>query len=337
MKRNKLLMVTVTAAGLILLGVAVAAFQLGRVASAQEGVVVEQTAMVAETATLLQYQGRLSDPGTGSAVADGRYTMTLRLYDRPSGGTPLWTEVKDVPVQNGLFSTVLGGTSTLDRGLFDGRALWLGVKVGADAEATPRQQVLPVAYALGLVPGAAVETSSAAPAFRVSNAGAGAALQAAGAVVVDGDLTVDGKLNGGTHSHPAHNNNPSAHHARYTDAEAASAALNHPENVTPYEFQDHVSGGMHSNRALAYGSIKQDGTIASATANVSSRWDNLWKCYMITIDGHTYDHYAYVTVVTPVFGGPTNAWALDGNLCVGIYDLQGDVMKADFQFVTFQP
>ena len=61
-------------------------------------------------------------------------------------------------------------------------------------------------------------------------------------------------------SHSGHNNDASAHHKRYTDAEAASAAISHPEIVTQYEFEDHIYGGMHSNRALAFGTINQDGS-----------------------------------------------------------------------------
>ena len=57
---------------------------------------------------------------------------------------------------------------------------------------------------------------------------------------------------------------------------------------------------------------------------------------MITIDGHTYDHRYYVTTVTPIIG-IANAWNLNGKLCVGIYDLDGQVLKTDFHFVTFQP
>jgi hypothetical protein len=117
------------------------------------------------TAPLLQYQGRLTVPGTGEPVADGSRTMTFRLYDVPSGGDALWTELKDVSVHGGVFSTVLGDTTALDQDLFDGRELWLGIKVGTDDEATPRQRILPVAYALSLVPGARISTTSSSAAF----------------------------------------------------------------------------------------------------------------------------------------------------------------------------
>ena len=196
---------------------------------------------------LLQYQGRLSDPATGDPVADGVYQVSFRLYNVEAGGTPLWTETEDVPVQGGLFSNALGDSTALDPALFNGQALWLGIKVGADPEATPRQQVLPVAYALSLVPGAVVEASSG-PVLQVNNTGGGEALS------VDGDLNVSGGLTGGSHNHSGahitsgtvvdaridgviardaevtsaisgHTGDPDAHHVRYTDAEAWNYVL----------------------------------------------------------------------------------------------------------------
>ena len=123
-----------------------------------------------EVVPLLQYQGRLTDPDTGEPVADGSHTMTFRLYETASGGSELWTETEDISVQNGVFSTLLGDQTPLDQDLFNGRELWLGIKVGADVEATPRQRVLPVAYALSLVPGAEISTTDDQPALAVSSA-----------------------------------------------------------------------------------------------------------------------------------------------------------------------
>jgi hypothetical protein len=152
-------------------------------------------------ASELQYQGRLNDPATGEPVTDGSYSMTFRLYDSELGITALWTETKDVAVQDGVFSTALGDTTELDPGLFNGQALWLGVEIGTDNEATPRQKILPVAYALSLVPGAQILTSSSSTALAVSNAGTGDALQVAGTTTLDGDLSVSGSLSGGSHAH----------------------------------------------------------------------------------------------------------------------------------------
>ena len=66
-------------------------------------------------APLLQYQGRLTDPGTGEPVADGSHTMTFRLYESELGSTELWIETKEVSVQDGVFRTVLGDKTSLDQ------------------------------------------------------------------------------------------------------------------------------------------------------------------------------------------------------------------------------
>jgi hypothetical protein len=229
MNRSKIQIVATISVVIVLLGAVMIVVQLGAVVSAQEG-----TAVAGAISPLLQYQGRLSDPSSGEPVEDGSHTMVFRLYTGPSGGTALWTEAKDVPVQGGLFSTALGDTTPLSQDLFTGQALWLGIKVGADEEATPRQQMLPVVYALSLVPGASIQANSSSAALNLSNAGSGQALHAGGPVVVDGDLTVNGSLSG---SHAA---DADAHHTRYTDAEAVDAWLLHPESVTQYEYQDHV-------------------------------------------------------------------------------------------------
>lgn len=279
MDKNKIQLIALALFTLITLTVAIVFFQLGASANAQERAGVELTSLAGVTPTLLQYQGRLSDPATGEPLPDGSYTMVLRLYTNATGGSPLWTEAKDVPVQGGLFSTALGDTTPLNQDLFDGRALWLGVKVGADPEAAPRQQILPVAYALSLVPGA----------------------------VIDGNLTVKGMIN-------------------------------NPNIVTQYEFDDHIYGGMHYGRALAFGTIDENCTIYASSGNISCRWDNLGKFYEITIDGHDYDWHDYVTIVTPVIGGIPSAWSVDGKLHIGIYkDATSPGLKTPFHFVTFQP
>ena len=95
----------------------------------------------------LHYQGRLLDPATGAPKADGSYSMVFSLYTQVSGGAPFWTEIKDVTVSQGVFSTLLGDTNPLDPADFDGLELWLGISVGADPQMTPRQRLAYVPYA----------------------------------------------------------------------------------------------------------------------------------------------------------------------------------------------
>lgn len=96
---------------------------------------------------LISYQGRLTQTASGAAV-NGTVTLVFRLYTVAEGGTALWTEIKDVTVHQGLFTTQLGDTTALPGAIFNGQELWLGIKVGTDPEASPRQQLYAVAYAL---------------------------------------------------------------------------------------------------------------------------------------------------------------------------------------------
>ncbi|MCK5640380.1 MAG: hypothetical protein KAJ19_06270 [Gammaproteobacteria bacterium] len=114
--------------------------------------------------TGINYQGMLTD--SGGNPLDGTYEMTFRLYEVPSGGTALDTDTHSVEVENGLFNTEID----FDQSYFDGRALWLGITVGADAEMTPRQELRPVPYALSLVPGARI-VGNTPDALRIENKG----------------------------------------------------------------------------------------------------------------------------------------------------------------------
>jgi len=124
----------------------------------------------AAVSPLLQYQARLADPATGDPVADGTYNMSFSLYETETGGTALWSESKAVGAANGLLSTALGDTTTLDLNLFHGQALWLGITVAGE-ELSPRQPILPVAYAMSLVPGAVVAGDTSSAVLVASNTG----------------------------------------------------------------------------------------------------------------------------------------------------------------------
>lgn len=117
---------------------------------------------------LLSYQGRLVTPGTGAPKPDGTYEMSFRLYTVATGGTALWTETRDVQVSGGVFSVLLGEITALNASHFNGQVLWLGIKVGADAEATPRQHLAHVAYAL-FAENAALLNGKADTAFAASS------------------------------------------------------------------------------------------------------------------------------------------------------------------------
>ena len=98
----------------------------------------------------LSFQGRLTNQFLNPITAVTSVVFTL--YDAASAGTTLWTGTCDVtPDTDGVFSTLLGSDcgSEISSSVFsDNASVWLGVKVAADAEATPRIQIATVAYAL---------------------------------------------------------------------------------------------------------------------------------------------------------------------------------------------
>ena len=95
----------------------------------------------------LSYQGMLIDD-TGSPKPDNTYTFTFLLYNSESGGSPIWTEIKDLSVEQGLFYTVLGDPTPFADSLRFDRPYWLGIKVGDEPELSPRIPLTSVGYSL---------------------------------------------------------------------------------------------------------------------------------------------------------------------------------------------
>lgn len=93
----------------------------------------------------ISYQGVLTDAG-GSAVPDGDYSLTFRLYDTPSGGSHLWEETKVVTVSKGIFSAILGAPSGISLPFDD--QYYLGISVGGEAELDPRIELTSSAYSI---------------------------------------------------------------------------------------------------------------------------------------------------------------------------------------------
>ena len=85
----------------------------------------------------------------GSAVPDGTYSITFKLYDVTEGGTALWSETQSsVDVISGLYNSVLGSVTVLS--LPFNTDYFLGISVGNTPEMTPRLQLTTAPYALSL-------------------------------------------------------------------------------------------------------------------------------------------------------------------------------------------
>jgi hypothetical protein len=99
----------------------------------------------------IAYQGRLAD-ANGNPLT-GTYNMVFKLYDVAASGTALWTETwsggSAVQVNDGLFNVLLGSITPIPQNVIEENdTLWLGVRVGTDAEMVPRVQIGSVPYAV---------------------------------------------------------------------------------------------------------------------------------------------------------------------------------------------
>ncbi|MEZ5357336.1 MAG: hypothetical protein R3F48_00805 [Candidatus Zixiibacteriota bacterium] len=95
----------------------------------------------------INYQGRLTDD-TGAPVADGTYQIVFSIYNTETSSTAAWTSGKqDITVSGGLFTYKLGSNVPFSNKLFAYESRWLGIKVGNDAEISPRTLIQSVPYA----------------------------------------------------------------------------------------------------------------------------------------------------------------------------------------------
>lgn len=109
-------------------------------------------AVSADVPLVLSHQGRLLD-GSDNPVT-GTRDLTFRIYETPTGGTPLWTETHlSVPVTNGLYSVILGSTVTISGDLIvTGGALgterFLEIEVQSDGPMSPRSRMVASPYSV---------------------------------------------------------------------------------------------------------------------------------------------------------------------------------------------
>lgn len=100
----------------------------------------------AQSPFLVNYQGYLTD-ANGKALT-GDQQITFMLYEKSTGGEPVWQEVQTVIVENGLFNVLLGGAdSTLSIEHFAGER-FLGIKIGNEDEMEPRMRLASVTHSL---------------------------------------------------------------------------------------------------------------------------------------------------------------------------------------------
>jgi len=106
----------------------------------------------------ITYQGLLTD--AAGVPIEGAQVLTFTLYDAEIAGTALWTETHlSVAVSKGLFTAILGSSGSALNLAFDS-PYWLGIKVGSDAEMTPRTPLTSTPYS---VRAAVADSANAVP------------------------------------------------------------------------------------------------------------------------------------------------------------------------------
>lgn len=97
----------------------------------------------------LSMQGTIRN-STGSAVSDGTYSLTFKLYTVESGGTAVWTETQDnIKVVGGVYSALLGSTEPLNAAF--NVPYFVGIAVDGGSELIPRFRLTSAPYALSLI------------------------------------------------------------------------------------------------------------------------------------------------------------------------------------------
>ena len=158
----------------------------------------------APVAGKINYQGRLTN--SNGTPQNGTFPMRFQVYNDPTSGSLLWDSgTINITVQDGLFNVGLN----IDQADFNGQGLWLRIHVNGEW-LTPRQELLPVPYALSLIPGAEISGSSAdgwvLNVTNSANPSSGSALRGASVSGIgvfgssDNDIGVYGTTDGGATS-----------------------------------------------------------------------------------------------------------------------------------------
>ncbi|TVQ13678.1 MAG: hypothetical protein EA361_09185, partial [Bacteroidetes bacterium] len=95
---------------------------------------------------LISFSGRLAD-NQGNPL-NSSLSVTFSIYSVSSGGSALWSEVTNIQVTDGLFQVNLGAQTPIPPSVFSDVNRWLGIKVGSDAEMSPRTRIASVGYAM---------------------------------------------------------------------------------------------------------------------------------------------------------------------------------------------
>lgn len=119
-------------------------------------------ALLAQEPQMFRYQGRILD---NDALVSGNLDFSFKLYDSPTGGSPLYEDTATIMVVDGLYSTMIGDDTTSGGDLGDALnnpAVYLEITVGGET-LTPRERIVSVPYAMNGLPSGSVVLSASHP------------------------------------------------------------------------------------------------------------------------------------------------------------------------------
>jgi len=158
-----------------------------------------QAAPDGQQADLVVLDNPLFGDGSGNPLT-GYYNLEFRIYDVPTGGTPLWEEfwtgANSVQVSDGLFNVMLGSIdNTLASAIEGHNELYLSITVDTDSEMMPRVQLGSVPFSMQAmtVPDGSVTTAKIADSAVTS-----AKLNVDNGLTVAGSIVLTGTLDGPT-------------------------------------------------------------------------------------------------------------------------------------------
>ena len=132
------------------------------------GITITTLPVQAAAPSMLNYQGQLTN--AAGVPVNATVSIQFSLYKTLTGGEPVWREMQSVVVSNGQYNTMLGLITPLDPAMFSAH-MYLGIKVEADAEMTPRIAMSSSATALHAQTAySAITATSATTATRATTA-----------------------------------------------------------------------------------------------------------------------------------------------------------------------
>lgn len=109
-----------------------------------------QSTVDVDVPRLISYQGLLTS-SNGTALSDGTYEITVRLYADRNGTDIVWEDTYETTVHGGVFNLYLGSASTPLPGTERmNRPLWVGTSVNGGEEMGPLTPLSASPYALNL-------------------------------------------------------------------------------------------------------------------------------------------------------------------------------------------